>query len=218
MPQARYMTSAQLQAVLRGREVRLPEGGAQSHAYYLELCRSQGLEEVTAAELDEATAWSPRRSGLAAAALPASATAAALPAALVINPPRHAQRRSSVSSRLQLAGVPFEWAPAVDGERSPCPTLRPPKPKPKPTLRLTVTLTAALAVAPIIAPNLARCAALSRAAARGRDATRPRADDARRDWLLPLAPRRLAALRPERQAASHPRGRRLPWNHMRSSV
>ena len=47
----RYLTSAQLQAVLRGRGVRLPEGGAQSHAYYVELCRSQGLLEVTAAEL-----------------------------------------------------------------------------------------------------------------------------------------------------------------------
>ena len=31
--------------------MRLPEGSAQSHAYYVELCRSQGLVEVTAAEL-----------------------------------------------------------------------------------------------------------------------------------------------------------------------
>ena len=47
----RHLTTAQLQTVLRGRGVRLPEGGAQSHAYYVELCRSQGLLEVTAAEL-----------------------------------------------------------------------------------------------------------------------------------------------------------------------
>ena len=31
--------------------MQLPEGGAQSHAYYVELCRAQGLLEVTAAEL-----------------------------------------------------------------------------------------------------------------------------------------------------------------------
>ena len=108
MPRTRYLTTAQLQAVLRGRGVTLPEG-TQPHAHYLDLCRSQGLEEVTAAELEEAAQKSPRRGGAAAAA--------ALPAALVINLPRHTQRRSSVSSRLQLAGVPFEWAPAVDGER-----------------------------------------------------------------------------------------------------
>ena len=47
----RYLTTAQLQMVLRGRGVRLPEGSAQSHAYYVELCRSHGLVEVTAAEL-----------------------------------------------------------------------------------------------------------------------------------------------------------------------
>ena len=117
MPRTRYLTTAQLQAVLRGRGVTLPEGGTQPHAYYLDLCRSQGLEEVTSAELEEATQKSPRRGGAAAAALPATAATAALPAALVINLPRHTQRRSSVSSRLQLAGVPFEWAPAVDGER-----------------------------------------------------------------------------------------------------
>ena len=117
MPRTRYLTTAQLQAVLRGRGVTLPEG-TQPHAHYLDLCRSQGLEEVTAAELEEAAQKSPRRGGAAAAAaLPATAAAAALPAALVINLPRHTQRRSSVSSRLQLAGVPFEWAPAVDGER-----------------------------------------------------------------------------------------------------
>ena len=114
--QARHLTTAQLQAVLRGRGVRLPAGGTQSHAYYLELCRSQGLEEVTAEELEEATQRSPR-SPRAAGATSGGVTAPALPAALVINLPRHAQRRSSVSSRLQLAGVPFEWAPAVDGER-----------------------------------------------------------------------------------------------------
>ena len=117
MPRTRYLTTAQLQAVLRGRGVTLPEGGTQPHAYYLDLCRSQGLEEVTSAELEEATQKSPRRGGAAAAALPAKAATVALPAALVINLPRHTQRRSSVSSRLQLAGVPFEWAPAVDGER-----------------------------------------------------------------------------------------------------
>ena len=120
MPRTRYLTTAQLQAVLRGRGVVLPEGGAQPHAFYLDLCHSQGLEEVTSAELEEAMQKSPRRGGAAAAAvaaLPATAATAALPAALVINLPRHTQRRSSVSSRLQLAGVPFEWAPAVDGER-----------------------------------------------------------------------------------------------------
>ena len=116
MPRTQYLTTAQLQAVLRGRGVTLPEGGTQPHAYYLELCRSQGLEEVTSAELSEATQKSPRRSGTAAAAaLPATAATAPLPAAVVINLPRHTQRRASVSSRLQLAGVPFEWAPAVDG-------------------------------------------------------------------------------------------------------
>ena len=47
----RHLTTAQLQTVLRGRGVRLGEGSAQSHAYYVELCRSQGLVEVTAAEL-----------------------------------------------------------------------------------------------------------------------------------------------------------------------
>ena len=118
MPRTQYLTTAQLQAVLRGRGVKLPEGGTQPHAYYLELCRSQGLEEVTSAELSEATQKSPRRSGTAAAAaLPATAATAPLPAVVVINLPRHTQRRASVSSRLQRAGVPFEWAPAVDGER-----------------------------------------------------------------------------------------------------
>lgn len=118
MPRTQYLTTAQLQAVLRGRGVRLPEGSTQPHAYYLDLCRSQGLEEVTSAELREATQKSPRRSGTAAAAtLPAAATAAPLPAVLVINLSRHTQRRLSISSRLQRAGVPFEWAPAVDGER-----------------------------------------------------------------------------------------------------
>ena len=118
MPRTQYLTTAQLQAVLRGRGVTLPEGGTQPHAYYLELCRSQGLEEVTSAELSEATQKSPRRSGTAAAAaIPATAATAPLPAVVFINLPRHTQRRASVSSRLQLAGVPFEWAPAVDGER-----------------------------------------------------------------------------------------------------
>mgnify|MGYP004103646169 CR=1 FL=1 len=48
----RHLTTAQLQTVLRGRGVRLPEGSAQSHAYYVELCRSQGLVEVTAVTAD----------------------------------------------------------------------------------------------------------------------------------------------------------------------
>ena len=48
----RYLTVAQLQAVLQRRGVRLPFG-TESHAYYVELCRSQGLGEVTAAELAE---------------------------------------------------------------------------------------------------------------------------------------------------------------------
>ena len=47
----RHLTTSQLQTVLRGRNVRLPEGSTQSHAYYVELCRSHGLVEVTAAEL-----------------------------------------------------------------------------------------------------------------------------------------------------------------------
>ena len=66
MPRTRYLTTAQLQAVLRGRGVVLPEGGAQPHAFYLDLCHSQGLEEVTSAELEEAMQKSPRRGGAAA--------------------------------------------------------------------------------------------------------------------------------------------------------
>ena len=38
-----------------------------------------------------------------------------VPPAAVISLPRHARRRATVESRLRAAGIPFDWADAVDG-------------------------------------------------------------------------------------------------------
>ena len=46
----RHLSSAQLRAVLLARGVWL-RAGEQSHAYYTELCRSMGLEEIPLSEL-----------------------------------------------------------------------------------------------------------------------------------------------------------------------
>ena len=103
----RYLTTAQLQMVLRGRGVRLPEGSAQSHAYYVELCRSHGLVEVTAAEL--------AGGGPAAAGGPAAHEIVLGVQELVLSSePRGSSRRLSV--RVEALGMedrPLETPPMV---------------------------------------------------------------------------------------------------------
>jgi hypothetical protein len=54
MPLTQHLTSVQLQAVLRNRNVELPDR-PQSQNYYVEQCRQYGIFNVTQSELNQAT-------------------------------------------------------------------------------------------------------------------------------------------------------------------
>ena len=112
----RHLTTAQLQTVLRGRGVRLGEGSAQSHAYYVELCRSQGLVEVTAAELaGSAPAASGVGGGIAAGVVAAQQVVIGVQELVLSAEPRGSSRRLSVRvEALGMEDAPME-TPAMVG-------------------------------------------------------------------------------------------------------
>ena len=105
--------------------MRLPEGSAQSHAYYVELCRSQGLVEVTAAELAGGAPAAAGVGGVAVGGVAAGGFAAGGTAAQQIvigvqelvlsSEPRGSSRRLSVRvEALGMEDAPLE-TPAMAG-------------------------------------------------------------------------------------------------------
>ena len=111
------LATSQVIAVLRRKGVTLPEG-EQPRSYYVGLCRSHGVAEVSASELKAATeAEAQWRARTAHASQPASSRKDAARAAAAADPARQRAEQAAQAQIVKAALAAGDW-PDAPPERS----------------------------------------------------------------------------------------------------